>query len=209
MAEVTFIADHETQILRRLLAQFSESTNLRAFLSQFGEAAQDVEDAGKQLIEERTIADAEGEQLDMLGVIVGQPRGGDDDDTYRTAILARIAANTSTSDPESVMAVLRIATQTENVRLLEVFPMKMWLYTEGEDVPDNIYDVIRAAAPATTGIIVILTTGGVDFADAAFTSEYLASIPSNFALLSEWDVTGLAYLYEGASLAEWIVEPEE
>ncbi len=60
-----------------------------------GAGVQPIEDALTQLLTQRTLDTAVGAQLDAIGVIVGQARGGLDDDTYRLYLRARIAVHRS------------------------------------------------------------------------------------------------------------------
>lgn len=205
MSEVTFYSDHEDRITARLLSQLSEATNLQNLLQAIAASSQNLEDTLQALVEERTIAGAEGEQLDQLGLIVGEARGGRDDDEYRSGIRARIAANVSRSTPEDVMATLRAATASDDVRLIEVPPLGLLLFTSGEVVPVNLYEVVRAAAPATLATLNIIQGGGEPFETCLFVVEwpYLASSIGGF--LSEVNALG-EWVYEGATLFEIVEE---
>lgn len=57
--------------------------------------AQPLEDTFQNLIVNRRVDNAVGAQLDLLGKLVTQPRNGNDDETYRRHIKARIATNAS------------------------------------------------------------------------------------------------------------------
>lgn len=67
---------------------------------------QPLEDALKQVLLQRTLELAVGFQLDAIGKIVGQPRNGQDDDTYRRFCRATIAAHRSRGTNEDVLKVL-------------------------------------------------------------------------------------------------------
>lgn len=75
---------------------------LRAFC---GFGVQPVEDAGQQLITQRGLATAVGNQLDVLGRIVGLARNGLDDDTYRIYLGAQIVTLRSQGDVETLIKV--------------------------------------------------------------------------------------------------------
>lgn len=81
------------------------ANNLEKLLYVLTQPAQDIENAGQQLMVYRFVDSAVGVQLDVLGRLVGQPRGGLDDDTYRRYIRARIAANKSEGQFEDIINV--------------------------------------------------------------------------------------------------------
>lgn len=64
-----------------------------------------LESVLQELLLNRSISTATGVTLDQLGVIVGQPRNGLDDDTYRRYIRARVAAHRSDGTFEALIKV--------------------------------------------------------------------------------------------------------
>lgn len=79
--------------------------NITLFLRAVLASVQDVENALQQLFRERRIDTAVGEQLDVLGRLVGQKRNGLSDDDYRRYVRARIAANRSNGSYEDLIKV--------------------------------------------------------------------------------------------------------
>jgi hypothetical protein len=69
--------------------------NITKLITALVGPGQSVEDALQQLYSERRVDTAIGEQLDVLGRLVGQPRNGMVDDDYRRMIRARISVNRS------------------------------------------------------------------------------------------------------------------
>src|SRR5262249_33776683 len=69
---------------------------------------QHLENTWIDLFTKRTIDAAESAQLDILGDVVGQARGGLSDDVYRQYIRARIAANRSTGKREDLIKIARL-----------------------------------------------------------------------------------------------------
>lgn len=100
--------DHVTEALERLTEQFKDKPNFVAFATALIAPVQDIEDAMQQLLLERDIETAIGAQLDMLGEIVGQARGGLGDDEYRRYVRARIKANRSRGTVEDLLQVARL-----------------------------------------------------------------------------------------------------
>lgn len=60
----------------RMLSQFYNSKILKLLLNAFTEEVQELSTAISDLISKRSLANAEGEQLDVIGRIVGQQRTG-------------------------------------------------------------------------------------------------------------------------------------
>lgn len=68
------ILDHNAIYRQRLLEQFKSSTNLIAFIDCLIEGQGELEVVLDQLFTQRGIDTAIGDQLDIIGEIVGQPR---------------------------------------------------------------------------------------------------------------------------------------
>ncbi len=79
--------------------------NQKKLLLAFAGDLQAIEDALQQLYSMRSVDEAVGVQLDMLGKIVGQGRGGMDDDAYRRMIRAKISVNRSKGTFADVLKV--------------------------------------------------------------------------------------------------------
>jgi hypothetical protein len=93
------------------------ANNIEKLLAVIISPAQDVEDALQQLRSERFVDTAVGEQLDIIGRIVGQLREGLDDDDYRRYIRARIAVNASSGTIENVLTVAFLVVYDETATL--------------------------------------------------------------------------------------------
>jgi hypothetical protein len=81
------------------------ANNIEKLLAVFLEPIQDVENALAQLLTQRTLDTAVGAQLDVIGAIVAQPRGGLSDDDYRRYCRARIVVHRSNGVIEDVIRV--------------------------------------------------------------------------------------------------------
>lgn len=106
MTVPTHSTDHVARGKQRLLGQFRKP-KIEALLASYLEQVQDLEDAAYELLIYRYLPDAEGEQLTVLGRLVGQPRTSSDDTEYRAALAARIAINRSSGAPEDIIKVAR------------------------------------------------------------------------------------------------------
>lgn len=66
--------DHQGLVDSLILTQYREATNLVAYTKAFLKESDEIEEVLRQLLDERFIDTAVGDQLDILGVIVGLPR---------------------------------------------------------------------------------------------------------------------------------------
>jgi hypothetical protein len=88
------------------------TTNIVSLLQILLTPFNELEAMFNDLLTQRSIDVAVGDQLDILGDIVGQPRIGaaiGDDDTYRRYIRARVAANRSDGTGDDVIQVVQLA----------------------------------------------------------------------------------------------------
>ncbi len=123
----TEITTHTADALERLPQQFKGKTKLEAFISAIVDPIQDIENAFWQLLVERSIAAGIGEQLNVIGRIVNQPRDGLVDEDYRRYLRARIATNKAEGLGEDLIRIARLivydtAAQIELVHLNPVYP---------------------------------------------------------------------------------------
>lgn len=103
--------DHVAAALNRLVVQFRKP-KMQAMVRIFAKPVQAVEDAILQLLTERTLDNAEGEQLQVIARIVGQQPLDVDDDMFRSIVKARIPANKSRGTGDEILKVVRIALST-------------------------------------------------------------------------------------------------
>lgn len=89
--------------------------NLETLLTIFLKPAQRLENTSIDMLTKRFVDTAEGAQLDVLGRLVGQPRGGLVDDTYRRYIRARVAANNSSGKREELINIARLVVNDASV----------------------------------------------------------------------------------------------
>jgi hypothetical protein len=104
-APISHNIEHVLQAQRRLIEEYLPKPRVKALLCIYTDQIQQLEDALWQLQTLRFPNTAEGEQLDVLGVIVGQERQGLDDDDYAAVIMGRIQANRSGGTPPDLYAV--------------------------------------------------------------------------------------------------------
>jgi len=162
MSELTFISDHEDQAIARLVTQFRGEEYIEGIVASLVSEIQSLEDVFEELATERDVMNAVGEQLDLLGDLVGESRNGRDDGEYRIGIFIRIGSNVSHGTPEDLLAILILATGSDWGRIVELFPAAFNLYCEdfGSIVGEDLYDIIYRTAPAAIGSTLIVTGGG-------------------------------------------------
>lgn len=110
--------------------------NITLFLEAVLTSIQDVENALQQLYRERRIDTAVGTQLDILGKIVGQPRNGLSDDTYRRRVRARVSVNRSDGLIEDILTVADLVINDDvapelTLRINNIGTAALELYVEG------------------------------------------------------------------------------
>ncbi len=104
----TQITDHSDQAVARLHTIHKAKANIEALVRMLVDPIQTIEDTLWQLLTERLIDTAIGEQLNVLGRIVGQTRDGLSDSDYRRHIRARISVNKSKGLWTDLIAVARL-----------------------------------------------------------------------------------------------------
>lgn len=162
----SLIDNHVERALDLILEQFehrhdglkSNNTNLKYTLSTFVEELQKLEYALQDTIVGRYLNYAVGDQLDIIGEIVGVAREiGETDADYRDDIFLKIAVNNSSGEAELLLAVARRLTRGDVIVLRELFPGKIVLYTNGiptfsvTDISSRL-DNVAAAGVAVTVI---------------------------------------------------------
>ena len=169
MPEPVFIDQTELG-LSRMLSQWSDKKNITGLFKSYLENIQPLEEMWQQLLNERDIYSAIGAQLDVLGLIVGEPREGLDDDQYRIAILNRIAINSSDGTPPKVLEILRLLSNSQDVNLFEYFPASVYYYTAGFISQATPITMDNASA-AGVSVRVMFDAGGDSFVGAGITQE--------------------------------------
>ena len=106
MAQIDYIADWASRLRSRLYTQFRGKAGWTKWTDAvLGPQFQALEDAWQTILTILDIDGSSGLQLDTIGKIAGQPRGGVDDPSYRLYLKARILANRSTGTPEDLFSL--------------------------------------------------------------------------------------------------------
>ncbi len=92
--------------------------NITKLIRALVEPVQDVENVLQQLYTERYVDTAVGDQLDILGALVGQLRLGLEDEPYRRVIRARISVNRSKGTIADVINVASLIIYDDDALIL-------------------------------------------------------------------------------------------
>lgn len=115
------IDTHTADALARLGYQYRGKVRIEKVISSNADQWQEIEDATHAMFLNRALDNAEGLQLDNLGLIVGQSRpAGETDANYRTLLLVKIGKNVSEGDPERLISVFNLLTGAGLVHLQDL-----------------------------------------------------------------------------------------
>jgi hypothetical protein len=134
-----------------LIEQYRGKVHLEGLLSSFVSQIQVLEDVLFDLLLDRYLTSSSGEQLDLLGRIVGQPRDAKSDADYRLWLRARIRVNISSGTPEDLLAIFNIVADND-VELKEWYPAGLSMVVAGA-FPDAavVASILSQARPAGVG----------------------------------------------------------
>ena len=115
---------HQATALNRLLEQYKDKARLKTLVDIFSEQMQEVEDVLWDLYVKRTIDAAEGDQLRILGRIVGLTKGATADEDFRTLVRAQIKVLSSRGTYKDLLALIRLVIGTDPSKrtMKELFP---------------------------------------------------------------------------------------
>ena len=109
--------NHIDKALSRLPEQLKRSTVLIAFLKAVLTPMQELEEMFFSLLALKSIDDATDAVLDLIGKLVGQPRNGQADVTYRMYIKVRLAVNRSRGLPSDYVKISSLLFPDANVEV--------------------------------------------------------------------------------------------
>lgn len=147
------------------------------FLTAIGTSAQTLEDALQQVYSGYWIDEAVGVQLDVLGRLVGQGRGGMVDDDYRSMIRARISVNRSKGTIADIITVAGLVVNDVNV----------YYQIDNQGIATVVLRLMNAAVPdATVEDLLLPMLRDTVAAGVRIIVEWSSSPPANWLI---WDVT--------------------
>lgn len=138
------VEDHAAQAQGRLASQYRDTT-VEGFVLAPVPGQQAVEDALWQTLQVPVIDSAEGEQLDLLGRIVGEPRYSRDDATYRLWLKARVAINKSNGTVAELLYIVGLIKPADaSLRLVPSYPASLNLHLDDIEVTASDAAIIAA-----------------------------------------------------------------
>lgn len=164
--------NHTEVGLDRLITKFKDKPIVVGLLKSYLDEFNTLEDLFFQLLEDRGIYTAEGQQLDILGALFNVPRLGLADSTYRSAILLKISQKDDDGTTEVFMDRLRIASNSDVV--------DFWEHESGDvhaligaGFNQSIYSQLENTVPAGVNLVLYID----DLGDSLKLSElvYLGS----------------------------------
>jgi hypothetical protein len=160
--------DHGAEMLARLPEQFRRKTDdpnhNEKLLLAIAEQIQSLETACQQVLTQRTIDRGIGVQLDDIGKLVGEPRNGLDQETYRRRVRARISVHRSKGTIEDVIRVTTLVVFDDAATIL-VQPLPIAgvvVHVDGAVVSEAVADTVLfefLQATVAAGVRVILESG--------------------------------------------------
>jgi hypothetical protein len=97
---------HAAEAISHLIEFFRKGPRNQVVLQAIGAQIQELEDAFWDLLSAFDLASAVGVQLDTLGKILGERRGGRADEDYRAALRVRILVNSSDGKIEQLYTII-------------------------------------------------------------------------------------------------------
>lgn len=146
------ISDHASRIKELLPQQWKDLPNIDNLLTLFATKVQEIENMMFQLLEDRVLDAAAGQQLDGIGEIVGETRNGRGDAEYKSALDVRIKINISSGTPETMIDVMASLTNSTHINFIEQYPAEVELHSNGDFIPPNLLENIKRIAPAAVAV---------------------------------------------------------
>jgi hypothetical protein len=155
MSATITVIDHIAAALAGLLTQFRGKFFVEALMTAIGGEYNFIEAALQEILTTTDVDASEGAQLDVLGRLFGQPRGSQDDATYRLYIHERVAALRDGGDIESLYSMFQALSPGCIIGITPQFPASFtftWLSPALTDVEANaIALIIRQVKPGGVG----------------------------------------------------------
>lgn len=154
--------DYEDIARRRLTSVLADKPRVRELVVAMPRQLTIFEQVADQVRNERGLDLAIGVQLDALGLIVGEPRRGRNDEAYRRAIRFRIFVNISKGRPSDLIYVTQYISGGDDVQYLESYPATAYMFTSGYDVNSDIHDAVQEVSPAAISDVPVVVSIGDD-----------------------------------------------
>jgi hypothetical protein len=161
-----YISEHDEIAARKLAPPFWGKPFIAALLSSCMREIQRLEDTVWNILDIRTLPNADLPRLKVLGRLVGQPRLNFSTESYRLLIEARALANVSRGRGSDLLAVLELLVGPASYSMIEVGDATLYV-TVLEPVDDEGLDMLVQILPDTraAGVGLQLLFSPATFAD--------------------------------------------
>jgi hypothetical protein len=161
-----YISTHDEIAARKLAPPYWGKPFVAALLSAFMREIQLLEDTLWNILDIRTLPNADLPRLKVLGRIVGQPRLNFSTESYRLLIEARALANVSRGRGSDLLAVLELLVGPASYTMIEVGDATLYV-TVLEPVDEEGLDMLVQILPDTraAGVGLQLLFSSATFAD--------------------------------------------
>lgn len=115
-----------------LIQEYKDKEKFLAWQEAFAAECNKLETAIFELMEEYNIDHGMGIQLDIIGNILGLPRYGRNDESYKTILKIKAEINSSSGTPEAIIKTAEKLYNATDVQLVFIYPAKIQLWQNGD-----------------------------------------------------------------------------
>lgn len=148
------ITNHVQQALALLAQQFHGNVQIEAIVRAIVRRVQDFEDLAIAVVNGFDLDTAIGAQLDLIGVIVGEPRQGREDEEYRLHIRARIRLNVGSGTGPDIIDIVALMLTGRSAEMRPYYPASFVVEVHGATTDDEGAEaavITRSATAAGVG----------------------------------------------------------
>lgn len=168
--------------LNQMISFWSDKPIAQGIIKTKLQEIQKLEDLAFQLLTERSVTTAVGEQLNVIGYLVGEERQGRQDEPFREAILLRISLNRSDGTPPVILDILNSITESPIPNIYEHFPASFHAYVD-RNVSHNLVRVLEQSSASGVEARLVFDDEGDSFvgavavdSEALFFDEFLFEV---------------------------------
>jgi hypothetical protein len=145
---IEIINNHIEQAKDRFVEQYKSTYYFNSLIESIIQPIQTLENETFNVYTKRWIKTAEGQQLDNLGKIIGEPRLGRSDEAYRSALIIKVYINTAFGQPESIINVIQEIYNADSVEYQQGQPASFQLHIISNSTINNINELVNSLIPA-------------------------------------------------------------
>lgn len=142
---------HAPLAIARLAQYLKDKPNAQALLNAINAQSQAVENALQQVLTERALPVAVGDQLDQIGTLVGLARAGASDNEYRSFLYGWIKSNKSSGTAPQLLEIFQLIIAATPTYAADVasFLYPVPVLTLIDEPPASFVILINTATDAT------------------------------------------------------------